>query len=324
MQLDRLFAAALVAAVPLAAQSAASYSLYGAGCNTGAVTSCITQNATNPSLRLASLPNEYAYPVVNSSAQPMQIVGFDAFTQSNTAPVEVGITGLFLDNSGAGAQAFTVPSPTATATGLMTVTSTPGWWATIFSSPVTVAPGECFWLGLEAFNRIAPPQMNGGSAGPAACFWRRPNYLANAWTASGSVYNPILRVRCAAPGSPVPTLTATGVPQLGSSMTLDIGNGTPLLPAFVAFALGDTQWLSMPIPVNLALFGVPTCDVWTSSDMFVLLFCDAMGNASLPLSVPNNPALAGFTFYNQVAATSPTANVLGLAFSNAGKGVLNP
>lgn len=324
MNPPRILAAVAAASASILAQNTATYSVYGTGCNHGPVSSCIAQNDQNPSLRLATLPNEYAYPVVNNSGLPMQIVGFDVYTQTNTNIAEVGISGIFPDASGAGATAFTSPAATPLATGLLTATGTAGWCSTITTPTVTVMPGETFWLGLEAFSRIAPPQMNGGNAGPTACWWRRPNYLANAWVVSGSVYNPILRVRCADVGSPVPILTATGVPQLGQSMTLNVGGGTANLPAFMIFALGDAQWLSMPIPVSLAPFGAPACQVWTSSDSFQLLVLDGMGQATMSLTVPNNAGLAGFRFYNQVAALSPGSNALSLAFSNAGRALLNP
>ena len=275
-------------------------------------------------LRLASLPNDYAYPVQNNSGMAIQVIGFDVFTQTNTGNTAVGITGIYADNAGAGAQSFSVPSPTALATGLLTADGTAGWRSTITLPAVTVLPGECFWLQLEAFGRIAPPQMNGGVAGPAACYWRRANYQANAWVASGSVYNPILRVRCAAGGSVVPTLTSAGRPRLGTTINLDVAGGQPFLPAVMVFGLNNTSWLGMPLPVNLGLFGAPACDMWTSSNSFQLQFMDGAGQLAMPLGVPNIPGLAGVQLFVQAAPLAPNSNPLSLEFSNAGRLLLNP
>src|SRR5262249_33906270 len=54
----------LLLAASLGAQS---YTLSGEGCNGGPVASCIVQNDVNPQLRIQSLPNEYAYAVVNTT-----------------------------------------------------------------------------------------------------------------------------------------------------------------------------------------------------------------------------------------------------------------
>lgn len=51
------------------AQTPATYALYGQGCNGAVVTNCLSLNDANPAHQLASLPNEYAYPVVNTTGQ---------------------------------------------------------------------------------------------------------------------------------------------------------------------------------------------------------------------------------------------------------------
>lgn len=313
--------ALLAAFAAAAAAQNASYTLYGTGCNGAGVSHCIRQNDQNPSHRLASLPNEYAYPVIHGGTQPMQIVGFDMFTRSNSGLPVTGNTAIYLDNAGAGTTVHSIPALTAAATGTITVTGTVGWFTTIVEPPVIVQPGEAFWLGADAFSMIAPPQSNGGTPSPATIHWRRPTYMANAWNASGSVSLPILRVHCAGGTVDVPALTNSGNPRLGQQFTLQIG-GEPFLPAFLIWAFDDSAWLSLPIPVDLALLGAPGCFVWTSSDAPVFLFLDAQGQASFAATVPNQPVLAGFRFFNQVAATSPLANPVGIAVTNAGTGLI--
>ncbi len=314
-----LVCVALGATIP--AQTA-SYSLRGVGCNGSPVSACIAQNDTAPSLRIASLPNEYAYPVTNTSGMPMQIIGFEIFTQSNGGGTVTGNTAIYLDNAGAGALSHSSPAFAATATGTITVSGTAGWFTTIVAPAVTVQPGECFWLGVDAFSAIAPPQNNGGSPGPTAPWWRRPNYLANAWVVSGSVSNPILRVQCAAGSTPVPTLTATSAPRLGQSFTLNLTGGTPGLAGFVAWGFNDTFWLAWPTPVDLVVFGAPGCFTYTSTDSNSLVLLDPAGAATQAIAVPNQPSLAGFTFFNQGAVIAPGVNALAMLTSNYGRGVV--
>lgn len=302
-----------------AAAQSASYTLYGYGCNGAGVNWCISQNAQNPSLFLASLPNEYAYAVTNTSGVPMQIVGFDAFTVTNTGAVQTVNSALYHDNSGPGALSHTVPSATAIATGRMTVTNVTGWFTTIVSPPLVVAPGECFWIGLDAYSFIAPPQHANRTPGPIPAQWRRPGL---AWAATGLVYDPILRVHCAGGQVPVATLTNTGNPLLGTSMQIDLSGGQPFLPAFFFWGFTDTNWVGLPIPVDLAIFGAPGCNVWTSSETPNFLLLDPNGRATQTIAVPATATLSGFTFFNQVAMTEPAANPMGLKVSNAGRGVL--
>lgn len=156
------------------AQVVASYTLGASGCNGSAQSSCLTLNDLNPVLQVASLPNEYAYPVINTSAVAIQVVGFEIYTQSNTGNLERGITRLCLDNSGPNATVLTQPAAALYAQGTIEVGGTAGWYATTVVPPLVVLPGEVFWFTCEAFARIAPPQhvTTGGVAGPVNNYYR--------------------------------------------------------------------------------------------------------------------------------------------------------
>jgi hypothetical protein len=185
-----------------------------------------------------------------------------------------------------------------------------------------IPAGGAFYLGVDAFSRIAPPQHTSpATPSPASIYWRRPNNAANAWAVSGSVSLPILRVHCADAAVPVPSLVNTGTPQLGASMALTVGGGLAFTPGFVVFALDDTNWLGLPTPVDLAPFGAPGCSNYTSTDVMFLVLLDAAGQGAMNTGIPSDPGLMGVRFFNQSVVLS-TVNPLGLLVGNAGAAVV--
>lgn len=304
-----------------ASAQTASYTLFGEGCNGAPVGNCLTLNDVNPTHLLASLPNEYAYPVQNTTGVPIQVVGFEIYTVTNTGLQQVGKTGILYDLSGPGATVFTRPAPDNTANGTITVDNTVGWYSTSVYPPMTFQPNEVFWLHADAYSLIAPPQhVTGGAAGPVANWYRRPSN-GMIWTSSVSVARQIFRVHCLPAVPSVPTLTATSLPQFGTTLSLQITGGPALAPGFMIYAIDRTQWQSFPTPVDLGLVGAPGCALQTSSDVLDLVLLDALGQGSSQLAIPASPLLGGFTFYNQSAVLSP-ANQLGVLLGNAGTAVV--
>lgn len=302
------------------AQTQAAFDPYGESCNGTSESACLTQNDVSPSLSVGSLPNEYAYPVVNTTSNPIQVVGFEVFTVTNTNPVETVNTAVHRDASGAGAVTHTAPDFTAAAVGTITVTNAQAFYATTVYPPLTIAPGEAFWIAHDCFSIVSPAENIGGAAGPATVHWRRPNFNGNAWTTSSSVTNPIFKIRCLASNVPAPGLTASSLPQLGGNFVLDVVGGAPSLFAFVIYSFDNTQVFGLPTPVDLALFNAPGCLGYVSHDVTITLQLDAMGHGSTaPFAVPNNPLFDGLVWYNQAAVIAPGVNPLSLLASNAGQ-----
>lgn len=318
---------ALLTAVTLLAAAAtaqnATYRLFGDGCNGSPITTCLTLNDQNPTLQVASLPNEYAYPVINTTGMPIQITGFSIYTVTNTGLVETGNTGLIWDLSGPTATAHTRPDPTNVANGTITVGGTQGWYSTVITPPITVPAGVAFWFHVDAYSRIAPPQhtTTGGVGGPVANWYRRPSNNM-VWTSSVSVARQIFRIHCQTPTPTVPTLSAMGTPQFGQTMMLHLDGGQPNGGAFLVFAFSNAQWMSFPTPVDLAMFGAPNCFNRTSTDDASFLLLDGNGRGTRSVSIPNLGQLLGFTFHNQAAVVQPGINALSLLVSNAGTGVV--
>lgn len=314
--------------LPLLASAAlaqtASYTLFGDGCNGAPATSCLSLNDANPVMTVSSLPNEYAYPVVNTSGQAITIVGFEIFTTTNTGIPETVKTGLLYDLSGPLATSHSQPDLVNCADGQITVLPIQGWYSTSVYPPITIPAGGAFWFHVDAYSRVAPPQHStvGGVAGPTTNWWRRPGFNNFVWTSSVSVARQIFRIRCLPDAPTVPTLMATSLPQLGGSLSLQIAGGLPWSPAFLVWAFDRTQWLSFPTPVHLDLFGAPNCYNYTSADTAGFVLLDQSGVAATSLSIPNSPGFAGLTWHNQVAVLAPAVNALDMLFTNAGTAVV--
>ncbi len=113
--------------IATATAQTASYTLFAEGCNGAAVSNCSSLNDVNPVMAVASLPNDYAYPVINTTGTTIQIAGFEIFTTTNTANTETGKTGLIYDPSGPTATMQTRPDPANVANGTITVNPAQGW-----------------------------------------------------------------------------------------------------------------------------------------------------------------------------------------------------
>lgn len=245
------------------------------------------------------------------------------YTQANSAPTATGNTGILFDNSGSAATVHTTPSPSNAANGTITVTSAPGWYSTQVYPPITIGAGVAFWFHVDAYSQIAPPQhVAGGLAGPTTNFYRRPSNNM-VWTSSVSVARQIFRIHCVPAAPVVPSLLASNPPQLGQNFSLSLAGGQPNLIGFAIWSFDNTQWASMPTPVDLSIFGAPSCFNYTSAEVVNTIVLNGSGAANtLPLAVPSAPAFQGLTWYNQAAMLAPGANSISMLFSNAATAVV--
>ncbi|MGE3172203.1 MAG: hypothetical protein AB7O97_06205 [Planctomycetota bacterium] len=313
----------IASAAALCAQAPATYSEFGFGCNGAPVVTAFALNDAAPALTVSSLPNEYAYPVFNNAGVAVQVLGFEVYTRTNTLNVEVGNAGIFRDLSGAGALAHTQPDVAGAGVGTIQVTGTEGWCSVAVSPPVLVQPGEAFYVQLDAYNLIAPPQhtTTGGVNAPAQVYYRRPNLSSYAWTPSVSVNRPMVRVT-AVPATPgAASLIHSTLPVSGQTLTVDIENGPAFFPALGILGFSDTVWLGLPLPIDLGIVGAPNCTNFTSADQFFFLALDGSGSGSWSLSIPADPFFLGVTFFQQGAILG-ALNPLGAYVTNAGRATI--
>jgi hypothetical protein len=102
------------------------------------------------------------------------------------------------------------------------------------------------------------------------------------------------------------------LPTLGNSnFQISFATNSPTSLALVALGTSRTASivLGVGLPFDLAPFGAPGCELLVDPET-VLAFATS-GSVQLPLPIPNNPALAGQSFFAQGFVQQVT-NALGL------------
>jgi hypothetical protein len=125
---------------------------------------------------------------------------------------------------------------------------------------------------------------------------------------------------CASTTTPT-ALSATTPPKINTTFTLRVSNLGPFSPGILLFGFSNSTWGGVPLPLDLNFLGMSGCNLLVSWDLQVGFFPSG-GKWDLPLPLPNDPTLAGLTFYNQAWVLDPQANAFGVGTSNGGKGVI--
>jgi len=110
----------------------------------------------------------------------------------------------------------------------------------------------------------------------------------------------------------VPSLTASVLPKLGSTLTLNAGNLALNLGIMIAGTSDTLAGGSIPLPLDLTSFGWPGCSLLVDPIVTDTLL-GTNNTASWTLSIPNVSIFLGFTIFNQVASLDPGPS--SLAFS---------
>lgn len=105
-------------------------------------------------------------------------------------------------------------------------------------------------------------------------------------------------------------------PVLGQTAVLTV---TDVPHAFVALAAGwDRNWFgSSPLPMSLAIYGMPSCDLLQSTEIAGIPVVPATATtSSYSLALPNIAQLLGLHLYLQAYSLAPGQNSLGMIVSN--------
>ncbi len=108
--------------------------------------------------------------------------------------------------------------------------------------------------------------------------------------------------------SGTPQLSLSGPPDLGATVNATVTQTDPAQNLFGLLMVGvsDTTWNGSPLPIDLGLVGIPGCWLCVAADLQFSLSTN-FGSATLPLSIPNQAAFLGASFYLQHFALDPTA-----------------
>ena len=113
-------------------------------------------------------------------------------------------------------------------------------------------------------------------------------------------------------------LLALGLPQRGNA-AFAMQVQTPATGSLALFWFGGSRTQAPPfaLPLDVGPFGAPGCTLWASLDYTFFGLVDGVGNYTVALPVPNDPALAFQTAFSQGAVFAPNANAFGLVFTRA-------
>ena len=122
-------------------------------------------------------------------------------------------------------------------------------------------------------------------------------------------------------GTPALAPTNNSRPALGSTLNVGISN-LPFGLALMAtgFSISVTS-AGVPLPLDLGIIGMPTCNQLVDAPLLDVVTGPGT-TANWSWSIPNDPNIFGFMFFNQAFALDPAANAFGFTASNAASGKL--
>lgn len=133
-----------------------------------------------------------------------------------------------------------------------------------------------------------------------------PNALPEPISPQATVFG----AACSQSGPVTPVLTLWGDVQVGSTNVQARLFDAPAFSAAILWVgASSTNWLGLPLPLDLAGFGLPGCFLYQDLTLSFSGVTNGAGLATFPLTVPSNPALAGKSLPLQAGAFQllPTA-----------------
>jgi Galactose oxidase, central domain len=192
------------------------------------------------------------------------------------------------------------------------------------------------WNGTQWTNRLATNPANAYAA-MAYDSIRRRTMLFGGWGASGqgsnqtfayAVTNHVASITpfgagCLGPNG-VPTLSVqSGLPRLGSTLTMQLGNlpTSPLNLPIGWLGYSNTAWNGVPLPLSLDPLGFTGCTALIAPEQ-AFAFSNVAGAATWSIWIPFLPAFAGLQFYLQGGVLALGFNPGGIVFTRALAGVV--
>jgi hypothetical protein len=116
--------------------------------------------------------------------------------------------------------------------------------------------------------------------------------------------------------STVPTFAVSTMPGLGTTFPVLMNGALPTSVAVLVLGTSRTMDGTNPLPRSLAFMGMTGCTQYTDIAVSVFAFVNATGNASVNITIPANPLLAGMQVPMQWVNVDTAANPFGATTSN--------
>jgi hypothetical protein len=112
---------------------------------------------------------------------------------------------------------------------------------------------------------------------------------------------PCANALCLSCGSVPPTIGSSGgLPTVPNPLfQVTIAGACPSSLVFLVLGLSDTAWAGGTLPVNLAPYGYPSCNLCVSLDVIYASITSAAGAASVSLPINNVPQYIGMKIFAQ-------------------------
>ncbi len=115
---------------------------------------------------------------------------------------------------------------------------------------------------------------------------------------------------CPGSGGVRPVIGMTGIPVVGSSVSVNISRVPQPATALLLFGPAASSWLGIPLPLDLAVVGLPGCNLAVPPDVIVPVMTvprpgSGIGGATQLVAIPPDPTLLGASVAFQWYAPDP-------------------
>jgi hypothetical protein len=287
------------------------YTTYGAGCTGTGSGSCLAVNQGLPHGWVAGQPfpgaGNYAL-LANSGAATQVICSVDLVCLSLTGAPSTNSVWIY-DRPVAGG-----PPGVILATSSMNVGVLPAPCNAAFTPPVVIPAGTDYFIVFDNRPALYVPVTTAPATNVTHFFGGPP-----AWTGPLTNTRWSYSVNCCGQGA-VPVLSATGRPRLGGSFNINLTKAPPTALALLFTGFSNTNWLGIPLPLDLTVAGAPGCNLLAPGTMIGVTVASTNGDGTLPFGIPADASLHAAHFYQQWLVQDPTVNALGFTSSQGGDG----
>lgn len=165
---------------------------------------------------------------------------------------------------------------------------------------------ECYASFDQTLNQV----LHFGGSGPGG-----NSSDTHVWSGPTSAIFASYGAGCAG-GAGIPVLQAPSAPRLGQNFQVDLVSLSPIAVPFLVIGYGNTDWATIPLPLDLGLFGLNGCALQVAIDA-TLQLPNLGGAATLQVPIPAFSATLNAQIWLQGLMLDPLAANGQISMSNA-------